>query len=856
MTERDRPHIVVPTPPSTEPFTLAGPGGGSDRPIFGGNRKSHGERLTSEFKTAWEPPTEEDAQPKGTFITFVSFPGLELAIESLDSQRKGEQPELVAVREVARPDGTVLEATVFIPKGKKEYFLSRLERYVETAAEGSNKPRNATLIEGIASIRRATIRELWTDPDDQFPSDDTKLCWWEVWLRKSDGNERQRLSEYARQHGLKTSDHYLGFGERTVILVHATAAQLAGTFRAVDDIAELRRPHEVSSFLPELYAFEQKEWVQDLQRRASAAADGAPVVCILDRGVQADHPLLDDSLAHEDLHAADPAWRKDVAVHPHGTEMAGLALYGDLHAAVLDLHDVRLQHRLESVKLLPDTGDNDPDVYGAVTARAVDQPEISAAERRRVFMLAITATAGMGEDLENASVARSKQESGRPTAWSATVDALTYGRAIDDTAPKFTYLDRDEERRPRLFIVSAGNIRDIRAEDDHLDRSDAEAVEDPAQSWNALTVGAYAEHDAMDHALDVFKGYVPIAPRGELSPTSRTSVSFDQKRWPFKPDVVASGGNHARTPDGTGVDSPENLAILTTRLQRPGEGYFTTTRDTSAATAQVAAIAADIFAAYPHRRPETVRALIVHSAEWTDAMRSRVDDARTKADAVNLLRRYGMGVPSLERATRSASNALTLVAESAIHPYERDGQSSSGKAREMNLHELPWPIEQLTDLGETQVRLRVTLSYFVEPNPSSRGWSGRYVYPSHGLRFAIRRPEESVDSFRQRINTQARDDGQKPLSLATEKGWLFGSDQQKSAGSIHTDIWTGAAVDLASKEAVAVYPVVGWWKNRPQMDQSDRGVDYSLVVSIESPAVDVDLWTPVAQQVAATVIGV
>ena len=858
MAERDRPHIVVPTPPSTEPFTLAGSGRGSDRPVFGGNRKSHGERLTSEFEIAWTPPTEDETQLKGTYITFASFPGLELAIESLESQRSGEQPELVAVREVARPDGLVLEATVFIPDGKKEHILSKLERYVATVAEGSDKPKNAALIEGIASIRRATIRELWTDPDDQFPQDDAKLCWWEVWLRKTDGNERQRLSEYARQHDLRTSDHYLGFGERTVILLQATAAQLAATFRAVDDIAELRRPHEVSTFLPELYAFEQKEWVQELQHRVSAAADGSPVVCLLDRGVQASHALLDESLAYEDLHAADPAWRKDVAIHPHGTEMAGLALYGDLQAAVLDLHHVRLQHRLESVKLLPDSGDNHPDVYGAVTARAVDQPEISAADRRRVFMLAVTATAeaSAGEEAQDSSSARPKQESGRPTAWSATLDALTYGRAIDDTAPQFTYLDRDEERRPRLFVVSAGNIRDVRAEDDPLDRSDAEAVEDPAQSWNALTVGAYAEHDAMDHALDMFTGYVPIAPRGELSPISRTSVSFDQKRWPFKPDVVAPGGNLARTPDGTGVDSPENLAILTTRLQHPGEGYFTTTRDTSAATAQVAAIAADIYAAYPHLRPEAVRALIVHSAEWTDVMRSRVDDGKTKKDAVNLLRRYGMGVPSLERATRSASNALTLVAESAIHPYERERQSSNGKAREMNLHELPWPIEQLTDLGETQVRLRVTLSYFVEPNPSSRGWNGRYVYPSHGLRFAIRRPEENVDSFRQRINQQARDDGQKPLSLATETGWLFGSDQQKAAGSIHTDIWTGSAVALASKEAVAVYPVGGWWKNRPREDQSDRGVDYSLVISIESPEVDVDLWTPVAQQIAATVIEV
>ncbi|AJO56880.1 hypothetical protein BF96_05185 [Micrococcus luteus] len=84
-------------------------------------------------------------------------------------------------------------------------------------------------------------------------------------------------------------------------------------------------------------------------------------------------------------------------------------------------------------------------------------------------------------------------------------------------------------------------------------------------------------------------------------------------------------------------------------------------------------------------------------------------------------------------------------------------------------------------------------------------------------------------------------------------GWLFGRDQQTSAGSLHTDIWSGSAADLAAKEAVVVYPVAGWWKNRPKLDQSDKGVNYSLVVSIEAPEVEVDLWTPVYQQVAAVI---
>lgn len=851
MAERDRPHILVPTPPASESFTpittpVTSRGGG-----FSGSRSEHGKRLTQEFEAAWAPPVDEP-ETTGTYLTFASFPGLDLMFESLESRRPGAQPELVAVQQESTPAGEIANATVFIPEGQKEFFLKKLEQYVQTAEVAEGKPKHAALIEGIASIRRATIRELWTDPADEYPNSPTESRWWELWLRAIDGQEYARLTAYAQLHNLSVSDHYLGFGDRTVVLIRATSEQLAMTFRSIDDIAELRRPHEVASFLPGLSAFEQRDWVRELQSRVEHAGTDAPVVCLLDRGVQAAHPLLEDSLAADDLHAVEPSWRKDVAIHAHGTEMAGLALYGDLQAAIGAQHRIRLEHRLESVKLLPDTGDNDPDVYGAVTARAIDQPEISALNRARVYMLAITAPAAApnpGHRVED----RPKQESGRPTAWSATLDALTFGRAIDDSVPKLTYLNRDEEPTPRLFVVSAGNIRDVRAEDNHLDRSDAEGVEDPAQSWNALAVGAYAEHDAMDHAPDVFAGYVPIAARGELSPTSRTSVSFDQKRWPFKPDVVAPGGNLARTPDGSGVDTPENLAILTTRLQHPGEGFFTTTRDTSAATAQVSAIAADIRAAYPHLRPETVRALIVHSAEWTDAMQARITAASTKGAAVNLLRRYGMGVPSLERATRSATNALTLVDEAVIHPYERDGNSSSGKAREMNLHRLPWPIDELSALGETEVRLRITLSYFVEPNPSSRGWTGRYVYPSHGLRFAMKRPEDNLDAFRQRVNKQARDEGEKPLALNTESGWLFGRDQQTSAGSLHTDIWSGSAADLAAKEAVVVYPVAGWWKNRPKLDQSDKGVNYSLVVSIEAPEVEVDLWTPVYQQVAAVI---
>ena len=66
--------------------------------------------------------------------------------------------------------------------------------------------------------------------------------------------------------------------------------------------------------------------------------------------------------------------------------------------------------------------------------------------------------------------------------------------------------------------------------------------------------------------------------------------------------------------------------------------------------------------------------------------------------------------------------------------------------RDMHLHNLPWPRDVLEDMGETQVEMRVTLSYFIEPNPSRRGHS-RYRYESHGLRFDVKRPLESIDNF-------------------------------------------------------------------------------------------------------------
>ena len=124
--------------------------------------------------------------------------------------------------------------------------------------------------------------------------------------------------------------------------------------------------------------------------------------------------------------------------------------------------------------------------------------------------------------------------------------------------------------------------------------------------------------------------------------------------------------------------------------------------------------------AYPALWPESIRGLIVHSAEWPDAMRRLFLPARpSKADYASLVRHCGFGVPDLERALWSISNSLTMVEESQLNPFQREGKKQP-TLRDMNLHRLPWPLAELEALGETPVEMRVTLSYFIEPNPSAR----------------------------------------------------------------------------------------------------------------------------------------
>jgi hypothetical protein len=764
MAERDLPHIVVREPAAAEPY--ARPPRKMKKKVlpFPEDRAGHGAGLATQMQEAEAAGLARRSQlievhgaVPGIHLVFESFPGIELALERLDPRQGRLHPELVSVHEVDVEGEIVERATVFVPDGTLGYFLKRLNQYTDTASD--DKPRHRELVDRVKSIGLASLREMWTDSPSGFPAGKGSV-WWEIWLRKRDGQEIERLRGFCETAGANLGRQYLAFPDRVVALVHATPKQLSGALDVLDDLAELRQPRELAEVIASQSAEDHAAWSEQLAGRTAPPSDDAPAACILDTGVHQPHPLLAGSLGVDDCHACDPTWKVEDH-HGHGTEMAGLALYGDLGAAVLDANPIRLRTRLESVKILPPKGANPPELYGALTATATSLVEIQAPTRRRVLSMSVTADAAT-----DAPPSEGSASLGQPSSWSASVDALAAGLTVDVGSEGLVFLDESEEAARRLFVVATGNVRSI--ETDHLARSDVEAIEDPGQAWNALTVGAFTERDSLASAPADFAGWGTLAPQGELSPFSRTSVSFSRS-WPVKPDVLFEGGNAAVSPAGTSFDTPDVLQLLTTKAPLTDQRLLTVTNATSAATAQAAHLASMISADYPGLWPETIRALVVHSAEWTPAMRNRIDPAGTRTARAALFRRYGMGVPSLARATRSASDALTLIVQDVIHPFD-----GAGRMREMHIHDLPWPADVLSELGSADVRLRVTLSYFVEPNPGRRGWVRRYTYPSHGLRFEVRRPTESTDDFRKRLNQKAlAEEESRPKSESDSPEWML-----------------------------------------------------------------------------------
>lgn len=751
------------------------------------------------------------------------LPGLYLEVESRPNEKLKKDSLNASGVELLRSsskteDGLSIEtATLFatddgVKKLRKKVEQFETENTPDRSVRGvtvPGRPKNADLVQSLASITEAGLRALWRSPQEKFPVENGPVHW-EIWLNPA---EADAFIAEAGAFNLEIGSDRLTFPEDVVVVGRATRDALALAVRRRGSVRALAAPAITADFFDGLDVSEQANWVNELvQRTTYQPAVDAGYITLLDTGVSRAHPLIAPALAAGDRHAADPAWSLD-DVKGHGTQLAGLALFGDLTMAVQNTQPISVGHRLESVKLLPDTGANPYHLLGTVTRRAVDAVEMTV--RRRTFAMASTTDEDTPHD-------------GAPTSWSTEVDQLAAG--ISGLHPQ-----------QRLILVSAGNTDNFTfGAGDYLDTCDHldNEIESPAQAWNALCVGAYTEKTL----LPAGEGLGPLAPFGDLSPSSRTASWATA--WPLKPDVVLEGGNWA----ASSFPPPMRhgwLSLLSTHHSFPVRS-FCFTHDTSAATALAAKQVTELWSDYPSLWPETIRALYVSSARWTERMRSHLPATPQKGDYARLFRRYGHGVPDLARARRSASNALALVVQDAIVPYGLSPNTGGDVHKEMRLFTLPWPVEELRKLGNAEVILRVALSSFVAPNPSEASRGSRYRYASHNLRFKLNRANENAGQFLARINKASDFAG--PAS-DEEDLWEYGS-VRRDVGSLHLDQLRCRASDLARRNLVAVHPVAGWWKSKAFLEQGLPTARFALIIEIDTQDADVDIYSEVQASIA------
>lgn len=791
------------------------------------DRATQSQKLLNQFDAIWQEKeqlqqqreAEQITTREGTYISFTSAADHDLITKSLEDLRKGVR--LLNIKEIPIGENhTQIRATVYVPNGKEGHFISKIQKYQqEDTTKG--EPKNAPLVNSIEDVTIALLEGLWTDNSQLIPENTTKWC--EAWLNVNtkENMEQEQIAQFLitlERIGIAYKSNSIIFPERVVLLINANREQLIELMLQSDLLAEFRAGQEPAGFWVNENSIEQQAWVDDLLRRIEPINSNVKV-CLLDSGVNNGHQLLQPLIDDDNTMTVSSNWRTDdhESKSGHGTLMAGIAGYGKMEQILLSQNQVPLTHRLCSVKILPRPNQDvtPKELWGDITAQGIARAEIQNPNMVLVYCMSVTST----EDVN----------SGRPSSWSGAVDNLAYG----------------EGDNQRLIIVSAGNIRDDESWQNYPESNFTSSVQNPAQAWNVLVTGAYTEKIQVNDPN--FQNHTPLANEGELSPYSSTSLIWERK-WPIKPDVVFEGGNLLRSPDNN-IISHEDLELLSTSRSIQTKS-FDTINATSAAAAQASWFAAKIAYEYSDAWAETIRGLMVHSADWNQAMLNQIQIQQgNRTSFKNLLRTFGFGVPNLDRALYSQESALTFIAQETIQPFSyKTGSRSSTETNEIHFFHLPWPSDLLLEMGQTPVKLRITLSYFIEPGAGEIGWKDKYRYQSHGLRFDVNNVGENEEDFRKRVNKAAREEDEEVNGNAGSNRWAIGT-KNRSSGSLHSDFWEGTAADLATCNHIAVYPVIGWWRERQHLGRVEKQTRYSLIISLDTPEQEVELYTTVKNMI-------
>ncbi len=426
--------------------------------------------------------------------------------------------------------------------------------------------------------------------------------------------------------------------------------------------------------LPGLEAFLQVDYVMEIDRKPSptfntslvfettledigqvpVVPEDAPGILVIDSGVMGNHPLLRPSLGEAAVFPGEMLKRiqggpedGDSNHGGHGTAVCGIAVYGNL-GECLEARQFRPQVRLFSARVLDDECEYDSD----------DLVEHQIEDAVRHFLDVYPQCKVINLSLGDTRLC--VREGQKQFRLSAKIDELAY------------------ELRDRniLFVICAGN-HDYSPEnsEDKLTEyptyllDDKARVCDPGSAALAITVGSLSTGNT-PFRFDEDPSRRCVAGQREFpSPFTRTGFGIDGM---IKPDVVEFGGDEVFDRTGVGRDPGVGIPTTAKDFAPPDGRLFRCVFGTSFAAPAVSNIAARLFGRFPGASSNLIRALIADSAR---VPLDRPEDLRENPWAESVLRVYGYGRPSFDRAAFSDQSEVLLIAEDEIpvdnfHLYE------------------------------------------------------------------------------------------------------------------------------------------------------------------------------------------
>lgn len=751
---------------------------------------------------------------KGGLIAVRYAEGTEVKHSSLESAKDGVR----VVYEIPEKNQILIDVSAQELKAlrKKINEYGEKTKVSPLSKDKTPKPANNSLVAPIEKIEEAKFQLIW---GLNLQADAKKLKkdnpdWFELSCR---GGLYDELGETQRsRREMKAAFELLNLDaneipeyiapERIYFFVHCSLNQAKKIFDLTDCVFEIDLvPPATLNWL-----VSQKSPIPISQiNEANPPKKDDPSFVSLDSGINSKHPLLSKSVALED--SVHPEDKSPVDIIGHGTEMAGIGVFGEQIAEVVAGRvPADSSVWIESVRVFTHGNSQIHSAKGRPFWAKMTDDAVNVADKKgrpvkqKAYCLAIAAQQAFP---------------GSATSWSLAVDQLAYNKGDG-----------------RIICVSMGNVKAFQKSfyqnfptENHLHK-----IEDPAQAANVLSVGAYTKHTGLPPDQK-YSSMTALAKKDGISPHTK-SGAVTNFRLPIKPDIVFEGGNFAVDKSFMHDDQVPTLTAVSTG--HDPKYPLVPMYGTSLASALATRFCLEVWKSAPKLRPETIRGLVVHSATWTQEMLNSMNN-----NLNDVLALCGYGVPSLEMATYCTKDRATVIIEDEVaNLVQKSPTRTSDGERQMKLFTLPLPKDLLLNAQNKEVELRITLSYFSEPN-SARGVATRGM----DLAWDVQGPAESDQQFIKRINDAMRDEGEEGPGTRSFN-WQVGP-QKRKRGTIQSDRWRGNAADLAGSRLIAVFPRYGWWNQRKKLKFNKT--KFSLIVTVNSP--DLEVYNYVKQHVEVPV---